>query len=339
LPVWSPDGNYIAFPDTRDNLCLISPEGGPARIVGQGKRVQWAQDSQHLYFRRWGASSELYSIDIRDPASKPVEILRSPGSFLPCEQRGWMALGAPTGISLVDLASQSILYRCPSPWPLSYWQLNRSPSGRELCFAAQWSYLNVGPLVLDTETKELYQVLDHPAVQILWSPDGSKIAIDACAGAWALDADPNLPISRRLGHKIPGGDLFAYELAKLDRAIAADPGYPENYLERAVAYLSVGRYAEVESDLRQFEARVTKDDHHIGYELFSWLKDCYGNELLDSAARLEPYAEKFMGRFPAEVPSFRPLIVEMVTQHERTGRTELAARWKATLRRSEAQGD
>ena len=339
LPVWSPDGKYIAVPDTDNNLCLISPEGGPTRIVAQGRRVQWSQDSQHLYFRRWQWSSELYSIDIRDPNPTPVEVLRSPGSFLPCEPRGWMALGAPTGISLVDLASKSVLYRCSSPWPLSYWQLNRSPSGSELSFASRWSYLNVGPFILDTETKELYQVLDHPAVQILWSPDGSKIAIDANADAWVLDADPNRPISQRLGSKIPGGDLFAYELAKLTRTIAADPDYPENYLERAVAYLSFGRYPESESDLRQFEALVTRDDHHIGYELFSWLKDCYDNKLLDAAGRLEPYAERFMERFPAEVPSFRPLIVEMVTQHERAGRTEPAARWKAELQRSESQGD
>jgi hypothetical protein len=199
--------------------------------------------------------------------------------------------------------------------------------------------MNVGPFVLDTETKELYQVLDHPAIQILWSPDGSKIAIEANADAWVLDADPNRPISQRLGYQIPGGDLFAYELAKLNRAVAADPLYPENYLERAVAYLSVGRYADAESDLRQFDARVTKDDHHIGYELFSWLKDCYDNNLLDAAARLEPYAERFMERFPAEVPSFRPLIVEMVTQPELAGRPELTARWKAKLQRSEAQGD
>jgi tetratricopeptide (TPR) repeat protein len=339
FPAWSPDGKHIALCDKDNNLCLVSPEGGPPRIVAQGKCAQWSQDSQHLYFRKWLADGELYSLDLRDPNPTPVEVLRTPGSFLPCEPRGWMALGAPTGVSLVDLASGSVLHRCPSPWPLAYWQLHRSPSGEELSFASRWSYLNVGPFVLDTETKELYQVLDYPAVQILWSPDGSKIAIIANAELWILDADPNLPISQRLGHKIPGGDLFAHELAKLDRAIAADPLYPENHLERAVAYLSVGRYADAESDLRQFDALVTSDDHHIGYELFSWLKECYGNNLHDAAARLEPYAEKFMERFPAEVPSFQPLIVEMAEQHEREGRTEMAVRWKAKLPRSESQGD
>lgn len=217
--------------------------------------------------------------------------------------------------------------------------LGRSPNGKELSFASWRFYMHLGPLVLDTETKELYEVLDYPADQILWSPDGSKIAIAAMRSIWVLNADPNLPISQRLGCKIPNGDLIAHELVKLSRAIAADPCYPENYLERAVAYLSVGRYADAESDLRQFDALVTKDDHHIGYELFSWLKDCYGNNLLDAATRLEPYGERFMERFPAEVPSYRSLIVEMVTQHERKGRTELAARWKAKLHGVEAQGD
>ncbi|MBM4028791.1 MAG: hypothetical protein FJ280_25865 [Planctomycetes bacterium] len=300
--------------------------------------MQWSQDSRHLFYRRWLGSRELYSLDIRDPNRTPVEVMRSPGSFLPCEERGWMALGASMGISLVDMASGSTLYRCLSPWPLSAWFLHRSPGGGELFFASWWSYRQVGPIILDTQTKELYQVLDYPADQILWSPDGSKIAMAANRAIWILDADPNRPISQRLGHKIPNGDLFAHELAKLNRAIAADPEYPENYLERAVAYLSAGRYPEAESDLRQFDGLVTKDDHHIGYELFSWLKDCYANDLHDAAARLEPYSEKFMERFPAEVPSFRPLIEQMIVQHEGEGRVAQAARWKARLQAWEVRG-
>ena len=106
-----------------------------------------------------------------------------------------------------------------------------------------------------------------------------------------------------------------------------------------MAYLSVGRYAEAESDLRQFDALVTSDDHHIGYELFFWLKECYANGLHEAAARLAPYAERFMERFPAEAPSFRSLIVEMVERHEREGRIELAGRWKERLQRLQSQGD
>lgn len=202
-----------------------------------------------------------------------------------------------------------------------------------------WSYFNIGPIILDTETKEIYQVFDYPARQILWSPDGARVAVVAAAELWILDVDPHLPIRRRLGRRIPGGDLIGYELAKLDRAIAADPLYPENHLERAVACLSLGRYAEAESDLRQFDALVTSDDHHVGYELFLWLKECYGNGLREAADRLSPYAERFMERFPAEVPSFRSLIVEMVERHERDGRIELASRWKERLQRLESHGD
>ncbi|MCU0917919.1 MAG: protein kinase [Planctomycetes bacterium] len=339
FPAWSPDGKHIAFRDKDNNICLISPEGGPTRIVARGARAQWSQDSQHLYFQTMPETGMLYCVDLRDPDPEPVEVMPSVGCFLPCEPQGWMALGWPTGIRLVDLASQSVLHRCPSPWPVGHWQLHRSPNGKELSFASWWSRILTGTYILDTETKELYEMLDHPACQILWSPDGSKIAIAANSEIWVLRADPNYPISRRLGRKVPGGDLFAHELAKLNRAIAADPSYPENYLERAVAYCTAGRYAEAEADLRQFEALVTKDDHHIGHELFSWLKDCYGNNLEDAAARLEPYAERFMERFPAEMPSCRPIMVAMIAQHERRGRTELATRWKARLQAVEPQGD
>jgi serine/threonine protein kinase/Tfp pilus assembly protein PilF len=330
-PAWSPDGKHIAFPGKDMNLCLVSPEGGAPRIVAQGSAPQWSRDSQHLYFRGRQAGSELYSIDIRDPDPKPVEVARWPGSFVTCEKRGWIAFGTPTAVILVDPGSGSVLHRCSLPWPLNLWQLHRSPSGKELFFSSWWSYIHVGAFVLDTETKELYQVLDYPADQILWSPDGSKVAIAAGRNVWVLDVDPNLPISQRLGRKIPGGDLIGYELGKLTRAIAADPLYPENYLERAVAYMSLGRHSDAESDLQQFDAMVTSNDHHVGYELFWWLKECYANGMQDGAALLTPHAEKFMDRFPAELPSYRPLIVEMAEQHEREGRTDLAGRWKAKL--------
>jgi hypothetical protein len=339
FPAWSPDGRHIALTDRDGNLCLMAPEGGTARIVAQGRDMQWSHDSRHLYFRKASGSDGLYSIDIEDPHPAPVEMMHMPGSFVPCDERGWMAFGTPTGIRLVDIVSGSVRHHCRSPWPLPHWQLHRSPSGRELSFASMWSYFNIGPFILDTETKELYQVLDYPARQILWSPDGSKVAVVAAAELWMLDVDAHLPIHQRLGRKIPGGDLVGYELAKLDRAIAADPLYPENYLERAVAYLSVGRYAEAESDLRQFDTLVTSDDHHIGHALFWWLKECYANGLHEAAARLAPYAERFMERFPVEAPSFRSLIVEMVERHERDGRIELAGRWKERLQRLQSQGN
>jgi hypothetical protein len=71
--------------------------------------------------------------------------------------------------------------------------------------------------------------------------------------------------------------------------------------------------------------------------LFLCLKNCYANSLHDAAARLAPYAERFMERFPAEVPSYRDLIVKMTEQHEREGRTELAARWRAKLQAFESK--
>jgi len=262
FPAWSPDGRYIAFADRDNNLCLVPAEGGQPKTLVCGDipywGPQWSQDSQHLYFRQPWPGGKLCSIKISDPHPIPAELMECPGRFVVCEAEGWMAFDASIGVSMVDLSSGSLLHHCPSPWPLSGWGLRLSPTGRELFFASWWSHINTGPFVLDTREKQLYQVLDLPVDQLLWSPDGSRLAIGASSEVWIMELDPNVPISQRLGREIPDSDLVAYELEKHSQVIAADPLHPENYLERAVAYMSVNRYQKARSDLRQFDALVRR---------------------------------------------------------------------------------
>jgi hypothetical protein len=201
-----------------------------------------------------------------------------------------------------------------------------------LFFASWWSGIDVGPLVLDIEQSRLYQVFDPPVDQLLWSPDGTKLAIGAARGIWVMEVDPNLPVSQRFGREIPDGDLRQWELDKLTDVIDAGSAYPEDYLERAVAYLSLDRYEEAHSDLTRFCDLVTSDDHHVGYELFWWLRQCIAHGLHRQAATLTPYAAELMNQFPTEVPSYANLIEEIISLNERDGKTDLADRWQARLR-------
>jgi tetratricopeptide (TPR) repeat protein len=214
-----------------------------------------------------------------------------------------------------------------------------SPNGRELFFASWWARIDTGPLVLNTQQKRLYQVLDHPVDQLLWSPDGSKLAVGACREVWIMELDSNVSVTQLLGQEIPRNDLIGRELKRLDEAVAADPQYPENYLRRAVAYMSLAQYRKAESDLQRFEDLVTSDDHHIGYELFWWLRQCHFNRWNEAAELLTPYAERTMERFPGDISSYSELIEEIVEKAERETRTELSRKWRAKLQDSEYKDD
>ena len=58
-PQWSPDGRYIAYSrlvrGQRTVVCLISPLGGPERVVSEGAQAAWTPDSRALVMA-FGAS-------------------------------------------------------------------------------------------------------------------------------------------------------------------------------------------------------------------------------------------------------------------------------------------
>jgi WD40 repeat protein len=332
---WSADGKYIASADADNNLCIFPVDGGLPRTLVYGDIPywwpQWSEDPERLYFKQPWPGGKLCSISIDASDPVPTELMECPGRFAVCETGDWVAYEESSGVSMLDLSSGSLLYRCPSPWPLNGWGLRPSPSGRELFFASWWSYINAGPIVLDTKEKQLYHVLDYPVDQLLWSPDGSRLAIGAAREIWIMDLDPNVPISQTLGQKIPGNDLARYWLQRHTQAIAAAPSHPENYLERALARMSLDEYQEAEADLRQFDTLVTSDDHHVGGELFWWLRQCYFNRMYREAELLTPHAERVMERFPIDVPSYQDLIEQIVEQTENEGKTELSRRWRAKL--------
>jgi tetratricopeptide (TPR) repeat protein len=332
IPSWSPDGRYIAYTGPDQNLYIFSVENNQSRKIASAFWTQWSNDSQHLYYKANLDWDDIYSIVINDPHAIPKKLMRCPGSFAICESENWIAFGKPTGIDLLDLSSGSILYQCPSIWPQDGWALSLSPNGRELAFTSWYPHVDVGPFILDTQYKKLYRVLDYPVDKFIWSPDGSKLAIGAKRDIWIMDIDPNIPTFQILGKPVSENELIAEEIARKSQSIEVDPLYPENYLRRALVYMSIGQYEMAEPDLQQFDTLATSDDHHVGYEIFWWLKQCYTNDLYESAEILVPYAENLIKRFPKDVPSYHNIIVEIVEHFERIGKTELAAKWIAILK-------
>jgi hypothetical protein len=148
-----------------------------------------------------------------------------------------------------------------------------------------------------------------------------------------MEVDPSLPICKIFGQKILNNNLINDLVQRESQEITADPLYPENYLERAMAYMSLGRKKDAESDLQQFDNLVTKNDHHIGYKLFIWIKKYYEDGLYEKAELLTPHAEKLMDRFPEDIPSYQKQIEQIIAWCEGNDRPEIAGRWRVKLQK------
>jgi len=328
---WSPDGKYIAFQNPDHDICVIPANGGESRRVISGRYPYWSKDSRRLYFWTGWPQAEVCSINIDDLNPVPQKLVKCSGKFVINEDKDWIACKTSTGFKMVHLTSGALLYQFRSPWPYNYWGMSLSPDGRELCFKAWWSSPNIGPLILDTQEMQLYRVFDYPVDNLFRSQDGSKLAIGTRPTAWVLDMDPNVPICHAIGQVIPNNDLTSDLVQAESQEIASDPLYPENYLERAMAYMALGRSMEAKSDLLQFDSLVTKNDHHLGCKVFTWIKQYYQSGLYEEAELLIPHAEKLMDSFPDHIPSYRNQIEQIIKWSEGKDKPEIAARWKAKL--------
>jgi len=328
---WSPDGKYIAFSDPNRHICIVPAQGGETRKLAYGLSPRWSRDSHLLYFSTKLGSGDVCFVSIEDPEPAPQRLMRCSGRFVINEDENWIAFARSTGIRIVDLSSGALLHQFRSPWPLNMWGVSLSRDGRELCFRTWWSSTNIGPLIFDMQEKQLYRVLDYPIDSLFRSQDGSRLIVSARPKAWSMDVDPNLPICQILGQRMPGNDLITDQIQRESQAIAADPVYPDNYLERAMAYTSLGHSQKAESDLRQFDSLVTQYDHHVGHRIFMWIREYYNNGLCEAAELLTPHAEKLMDRFPEDIPSYRDLIEQIIAWGERENKPKIAARWKAKL--------
>jgi Tol biopolymer transport system component len=190
---WSPDGKWIAFlsdrpgqiagtPDGKQQLYLISPDGGEAQQLTKVEKdvnaLEWAPDSKRIAFsmsdpdpkslkdrkEKYGEYSIVHS-DYQMTHLWTIEI--SPGAT-PTEEPKRLTEGDKFSVGSFS-------------W---------SPDGTRIAFSAQKD-----PDLISSESADLYVVtIDDRAVKKIvstpgpdtspkWSPDGKKIAFETAAGS------------------------------------------------------------------------------------------------------------------------------------------------------------
>jgi len=212
-PVWSPDGQYIAFgrhPRRGSwEIWLISAEGDEERCITAGYYPSWGKDSRRLYFRANSITkAELYSIDIDDPLAKPRYVMGCPGYFPQVSPDGrYLAYAKDAVLTIRELGTGREVAKWVVPGagdPGFYSSVQWSPDATEISLGVvgRHDLLDSGLWIYSLEQKRGWHVLDSTGYRCFWSNDRRRIAIHLLHPAsevWLVETDPNLSTREALG--------------------------------------------------------------------------------------------------------------------------------------------
>jgi Tol biopolymer transport system component len=197
VPIWSPDGKWIAFVSSRGNtglafgVWLVSPDGGNLRnLAARGLGITWAPDAQWVYYADAGV---LYKVPTA--GGSPVRVREEP-------VRNVIGLDGKTLYFMVDRtltdASPAFEVHAASPQDAPSRVLARIPASR----APQWQIINPS---LSPDGQSLAMPLTDGVTTNIWT-------LSTVNGQWRQVTDFGdrpIFIARRVSWSVDGRNILA----------------------------------------------------------------------------------------------------------------------------------
>jgi hypothetical protein len=291
-PVWSPDGQYIAFVRDRqvlrlaelatverrsqyrsaadDEIWVMKSDETQPRRLARGSWPSWSADSTCVHYQSW-VDEAICSISVTDPDAQPKRIVTcsSPYPSLSPDGRR-LAYVEGECLKVKNLASQTAVAEWKLPfatWGGVAW----SPKGDELCLAGNPSVeKRAGLWIYRFDRREPVEVLGGEVSVGCWSAEGDKLIFNVGPPffeVWTADLDPSVSAVETLG-SVQTIDEHFQELTDLwTRRIDADPADANNYTHRCDLYRSRHEGVKARADARRCWAALHPGlpaDFHLG---------------------------------------------------------------------------
>jgi len=217
-PVYSPNGQYIAFvrdrqilplgrlatsweqpinfwehvqPKERGELWLIKADGSEPRRLARGQWLHWSPDSKFLFYHS-ASEDMLYSIPVNDAAAAPTPVLSwstLPPSLSPDSQ--YVAYAEGNLLTISDLSSRQIVDQWLAPMPIEV--KSWAPNGPQLHMPAWVGNIGAAGLwIYDLERNDVTKILSARIGKASWSPDKKRLAVsleEPLYDIWIVDTD------------------------------------------------------------------------------------------------------------------------------------------------------
>ena len=277
-PVWSPDGEYIAFVSeqerlhgSKEELWIIPAAGGEPRRLVPGACPVWSRDSNQIFFHS-RLDRTICSIHAHDPAAEPELILSCLGWDPQISPDGqYVAYAVGNELSIVELSSGEVKTKWITPGPQTgrSMEVNWSPDCKELSLGA-WS--DLGLWIFDVDRQEGRQVVEAPARSCVWSPDRSQVIIEIgppFEEIWLVTLDPSVSTYQALAPALTPEEFLLLRQAEYARAIEAHPENAREYLSKltlmAAQNYRSGAYEQALETLNRVDElhrTVSNDESH-----------------------------------------------------------------------------
>lgn len=185
-PVWSPDGEWLAFTSSRDatpGVYVMKADGSGLRRVTDGFSPSWSSDGRQLAFV---ATKPVRLMTLHFDGSNLREVLRSNAAFDDFDGAAWspdgrrIAFSAYSGepkfrhdVFVVNLDGTGLsraFQAQPGGSDPETWSPSWSPTGEQLAADAfGWNGIYVGPV------GGVPRRIEPAGLRPSWSPDGSRI--------------------------------------------------------------------------------------------------------------------------------------------------------------------